>query len=109
MLTGRLPYGPRVAAATSRAQQRKLRYTPVMEFNPAVPDWVDAAIARAVYIDPAARYAELSEFLYDIGRPNPSLISSDARPLLQRRPERLWQAISLLLFGVVLVLLWRAS
>lgn len=109
MLTGRLPYGPRVAAATTRAAQRKLRYVPVTEWNADVPDWVEAAIAKAVAIDPAQRYAELSEFVFDLSRHNPKLVAADARPLLQRRPERLWQAVSLLLLATILFLLWRAN
>ena len=108
MLTGALPYGPRLAAANSRAAQRKLRYVPVVELNPAVPDWLDAAIARAVAIDPQQRYAELSEFVYDLSHPNPALVGPDRRPILVRRPERLWQAISLLLLAALALALWQA-
>jgi serine/threonine protein phosphatase PrpC len=107
MLTGALPYGPRVAAANSPAAQRKLRYVPARDLNWDVPEWLDAAIAKAVKIDPAERYEELSEFVYDIEHPNAALVAPDPRPLLQRRPERLWQAISAVLFAVILVLLWR--
>lgn len=107
MLTGKLPYGPRLAAAGTRAAQRKLRYVPVVELNPAVPDWIDAAIARAVAIDPQQRYAELSEFVYDFAHPNPALVGPDRRPILARRPERLWQAISLLLLVTLALILWQ--
>lgn len=106
LLTGALPYGPRVAAADSRAAQRKLRYVPAMERNPSVPDWMDAAIAHAVAIDPARRYAELSEFIYDLSHPNSALSAPDPRPLLVRRPERLWQAISAVLLAALLLALW---
>ena len=109
MLTGDLPYGPRVAAADTRAAQRRLRYVPAAERNAAVPDWMDAAIARAVAIDPARRYEELSEFLYDLSHPNPSLTGPDRRPLLARRPERLWQGISLVLFALLLLSWWRGA
>lgn len=109
MLTGRLPYGPRVAAANTRAAQKRLRYTPVTEFNPAVPDWMDAAIATAVKIDPDRRYEELSEFTFDLSHPNPSLVAPDHRPLLQRKPERLWQVICAALFVLLLVSLWRGG
>lgn len=109
MLTGKLPYGPRVAAANSRAAQRKLRYVPTVELNPAVPEWVDAAIARAVAIDPQQRYAELSEFIYDLAHPNPGLVGPDRRPILARRPERLWQAISLFLLAALALVLWRTQ
>ncbi|MCB2058886.1 MAG: protein kinase [Novosphingobium sp.] len=109
MLTGRLPYGPRVAAANTRAAQKRLRYAPATEFNPAVPDWMDAAIAKAVSIDPAERYEELSEFTFDLAHPNPSLVTPDPRPLLQRKPERLWQAISAVLFVLLMLTLWRGG
>lgn len=106
MLTGQLPYGPRLATAGTRAAQRKLRYVPVVERNPDVPDWMDAAIARAVAIEPHRRYAELSEFVYDFIHPNPALVGPDSRPLLARKPERLWQAISLALLIALVTALW---
>jgi len=109
MLTGRLPYGPRVAAANTRAAQKRLRYAPVTEFNPAVPDWMDAAIAKAVSIDPAGRYEELSEFVFDLANPNHSLVAPDPRPLLQRKPERLWQAISAVLLVLLVLSHWRGG
>lgn len=108
MLTGKLPYGARVAAADSRAAQRKLRYIPVVAINPAVPDWIDAAIARAVAIEPQHRYAELSEFIYDLTHPNPALVGPDRRPMLARQPERLWQATSLFLLVMLCLTLWQA-
>lgn len=106
MLTGHLPYGPRVAVANSRAAQSKLRYVPVVERNPQVPDWVDAAIARAVALNPAQRYAELSEFTYDLSHPNSALCAPHPRPLIVRRPERLWQAICAVLLAIIAILVW---
>lgn len=107
MLTGRFPYGPRVATATTRAAQKRLRYVPVTELNSSVPDWVDAAIAKAVRIDPAERYEELSEFVYDLSHPNSALTRPDPRPWLQRKPERFWQLVSLALFVLLLLSLVR--
>ena len=103
LLTRELPYGTHLAAARTRAAQRKLRYVPASERNPQVPDWMDAAIARAVALDPARRYAELSEFTYDLAHPNPSLDPVAARTVLERRPERVWQAISALLAAALAV------
>ena len=97
MLTRELPYGPRLSNATTRAAQGRLVYVPASERNPDVPAWVDAAIARAVAVDPAKRYGELSEFIYDLTHPNTALFAPEQRPWLARRPERLWQAISALL------------
>ena len=106
MLTGKLPYGPRVSAADTRAAQRKLHYVPITETNPAVPDWMDAAIACAVAIDPARRYSELSEFTYDLAHPNPTLTAPDPRPWMARKPERVWQVISTMLAIALAISLW---
>lgn len=102
MLTGHLPYGPRVAAATSRSAQRKLIYTPVTHHNPDVPDWMDAAIAKAVAVDPGKRYGELSEFVVDLAKPNGSLASPQPLPLLQRGSVRSWQLIAAALAAALL-------
>ncbi|WP_231568200.1 bifunctional protein-serine/threonine kinase/phosphatase [Novosphingobium malaysiense] len=97
LLTRELPYGPRLSNATTRAAQGRLSYVPASEHNPDVPEWMDAAIARAVAVDPAKRYGELSEFIYDLTHPNTALSAPAQRPWLARRPERLWQAVSALL------------
>jgi serine/threonine protein kinase/serine/threonine protein phosphatase PrpC len=97
MLTRGLPYGPHLSATRTRGAQKKLLYIPAAELNPDVPEWMDAAIARAVAIDPGERYDELSEFTYDLAHPNTALTAPSPRPWLARRPERLWQAISALL------------
>ena len=97
MLTGDLPYGPRVAASRTAAQQRRLRYISASARNPAVPDWMDSALARAVAIDPAKRYGELSEFTYDLAHPNHGLARPEPPPLIQRGSTGLWRAIALLL------------
>lgn len=109
MLTGGLPYGPRVAVATSRGAQKKLKYVSAIMLNPDVSDWVDATIAKAVHVDPAQRYDELSEFVYDLSQPNRALLSTDDRPFLQRRPERLWQTMCAGLALILMFLLWERS
>jgi serine/threonine protein phosphatase PrpC len=96
LLTGQLPYGPRVAAANTPAAQRRLSYVPVAVHNPDVPDWMDAAIRKAVSIDPNRRYSELFEFVVDLSKPNQELVSG-APPLIQRGTVRHWQIISALL------------
>ena len=97
LLTGALPYGAGVAAADSRAAQRRLRYRPASEFNSDVPAWIDAALAKAVAVDPARRYAELSEFIYDLSHPNAQLASPAPRPLLARGTAGQWRTIALVL------------
>ena len=106
LLTGQLPYGPRLASASLRTQ-KKLRYIPASEINPDVPDWVDAALAKATRLDARDRYVELSEFIYDLSHPNPALTHPEARPWLLARPERPWQALSALLLIMLLVAIYR--
>jgi serine/threonine protein kinase len=106
MLTGDLPYGAAAARATTIAAQRRLRYRPAPELNPAVPDWLDAALARAVAIDPARRYSELSEFTYDLAHPNPALERS-ARPLLERGTARQWRIVAMMLAAALILSMLR--
>ena len=73
-LTGRLPYGARMARARMArartwAQQRNIGYASAIDGERAIPAWIDPVLRRAVHPDPARRYEELSEFIY---RPAPS-------------------------------------
>ncbi|WP_236020776.1 bifunctional protein-serine/threonine kinase/phosphatase [Devosia sediminis] len=98
LVTGELPYGAAVA------QGKRLTYRPALSGRPEIPAWVDSALRQAVHPDPARRYAVISEFLYDLRHPNPSLLSTDHLPLSQRDPVRFWQAVSALLASICLVL-----
>ena len=108
MLTGALPYGTAVASAVTPTAQRRLRYRPAAELNPDVPGWVDAALARAVAVDPARRYGELSEFIYDLSHPNPALTEFAPRPLLERGGARQWRiaAVVLAILLALSILRW---
>lgn len=97
MLTGDLPYGPRVSAARTPAAQRKLRYVPAAARNPDVPPWVDAALARALAVDPHRRYQTPAELVQDLANPNPSLPPVDTRPLIRRGSASFWRSIALML------------
>jgi serine/threonine protein phosphatase PrpC len=97
MFTGALPYGGKLAITRTAAAQRRLRYRPAREHRPDLPEWIDAALARAVAIDPRQRYVELSEFLYDLAHPNPQLTGSGPSPLLARGTADQWRTIALVL------------
>lgn len=58
---------------------------------------MDAALRRAVHPDPAQRQDALSEFVTEL-----------RRPLAERDPLRFWQAVSLILPGVVVWFLLAA-
>jgi serine/threonine protein kinase len=104
MLTGRLPYGAAVAKTRTKAQQRKLRYKSTLDDEREIPNWVDGALRKAVEPDPNRRYAELSEFVFDLRNPNASL---DASPpaLMERNPLLFWQCLTAALALAVLFLL----
>ncbi|TIX51229.1 bifunctional protein-serine/threonine kinase/phosphatase [Alteraurantiacibacter aquimixticola] len=102
MLTGSLPYGARVSAADTARAQRKLAYIPAASRNPDIPEWVDAALARAVAVDPAKRYATPAEFVSDLARPNPELLRNTL-PLLQRGSLNTWRLIALVLAAALVI------
>jgi serine/threonine protein phosphatase PrpC/ribosomal protein L39E len=105
MLTGKLPYGTQIAQARTKAQQRKLRYRSALDDNREIPGWIDGALRRAVHLDPNKRYEELSEYLFDLRRPNPRYLNPAPTPLIERNPLLFWQCLSAILACVVLVLL----
>ncbi len=102
MLTGRLPYGAAPARLRSPAQRRRLRYRPIRDTREDIPPWIDAALAKAVHPDPRGRHDSLSEFLADLRRPDPDLLPTRARPLLERNPVAFWRALCAILLAVAL-------
>jgi serine/threonine protein phosphatase PrpC len=107
MLTGRLPYGIGVSNALSLAAQRRLTYVPAKHDSRHIPRWMDAALARAVAIDPHKRYPALSELVADLRTPTPRTARAGPMPLAERDPVRFWQGVSLGLAALVLALLIR--
>jgi serine/threonine protein phosphatase PrpC/predicted Ser/Thr protein kinase len=105
LLTGRLPYGPRMAQARTRAQQRAVAYVSALDGDREIPAWIDGVLKKAVHPDPAKRYGELSEYLYDLRHPNEAFLRSAAAPLIERNPLLFWKALSLALSLAVLGLL----
>ena len=98
MLTGELPYGTRVSSANTPAAQRKLRYVAAAEHNPDVPDWVDAALAKAVAVDPQRRYENPAELVQDLANPNAAL----------RLPQKSGSGLSLQFWRAAALLLLTA-
>jgi hypothetical protein len=102
MLTGELPYGVEIPRAAGRAAQRKLAYTSAREHDPAIPAWVDSALRKALHIDPARRYEDLAEFIYDLHQPNRAFLERTRAPLIERSPLLFWKGMS---FALALALL----
>ena len=97
LLTGHLPYDDAIQRARSEADLVRLRYVPAYQHNPLVPIWMNGALRKAVRAQATLRYAELSEFVHDLSRPNPVFVNEQALPLLERNPLRFWRFTSLAL------------
>lgn len=104
MLCGKLPYGAAVPRTRTRAAQRKLRYESLLTDESDIPAWVDDAIRKAVEPDPNDRYAELSEFVYDLHHPNQTFLNKTRPPLIERHPVIFWKTVSFVLFFALIVL-----
>ncbi len=92
MLTaGKLPYG----APLSKRTLNRAHYIPARQFNPELPQWLDAALEKAVRKKPENRYALLSEFVHDIQTPNNNFVKTNFQPIMARDPITFWKTIAL--------------
>lgn len=107
MLSGRYPYGTGVAKTRTAAAQRRLLYQTVLDDEREIPAWIDETLKKAVHPNPDKRYQELSEFTFDLRRPNKAFINKTRPPLIERNPVVFWQGVSALLAVAVLILLLR--
>lgn len=105
LLAGALPYGDRVADATTPKAQASLFYISAAELSPGVPEWMDRAIRKAVSINPARRYEALSEFIADLRQPNEAFDRQSITPLVDRNPLLFWKVLSVVFFLIILWLL----
>ncbi len=102
MLSGKFAYGVNIARTSTIQQQNKLTYD---SLYPKTPIWIDETLKKSLQLDPYNRYAELSEFIYDLNNPNPKFLNKKRPPILERNPVAFWQGISFLLFTVIVFLL----
>lgn len=109
MLTGKQPYGAEVPKSTTKAAQRKLSYTPARHYNRALPAWVDEAIRKAVHPDPHKRYEDLSEFVFDLQRPNKDFLRKTLPPLIERNPVVFWKSVSFILMVFIVLLALKSA
>ena len=93
--TGEYPYGN--ADATS--PPRRTRPVDFSLLRPDLPAWLSAALGRAVAVDPARRFRDMTEFAFEIeAGPAPAPAAAQRRPTLyERAPLRVWQGIAALL------------
>ncbi len=103
MLSGKLPYGNAISKTNNTRSQQRLTYCTLMNDCEGVPGWVDYAISKATQINPLKRYAEVSEFVYDLKNPHPNYLSQNRPPLIERNPVLFWQCVSILLLCALIV------
>lgn len=105
LLSGQFPFGTDVSKVRTASALRRLNYQSVLDDDRAIPAWVDETLRRAVHPNPEKRYQELSEFTYDLRHPNKAYLNKTRPPLIERNPVAVWQGISAILAGIIIVLL----
>ncbi len=105
---GGYPYGEIEPFSTPRFGKPK----PLTSRRPDLPVWLDAALARAIAVDPDERYADAIELAFELesglSKGGGKRISARPLPLYQRNPVLFWQLTALLLFGLLMVCLFQA-
>jgi serine/threonine protein phosphatase PrpC len=104
--TGEFPYGNPDATSPPRRD----RPTPLSALRPDLPAWLQAALGRAVAIDPMERFRDMAEFAVEMeaGPARAPLAAPRPRTLYERNPLRFWQGVAALLaFALLLSLLPR--
>ncbi len=93
--TGEYPY----ANADAMSPPRRTRPQRFSELRPDLPAWVEAALGRAIAVDPAQRFHDMTEFAqeFEAGPARAAAGLGRPRTLYERAPLRVWQGISALL------------
>jgi serine/threonine protein phosphatase PrpC len=76
--------------------------------RPDLPGWLEAALGRAIAIDPAQRFGDAVEFAVEMeaGPSRGSVTVTRPRTLYERAPVRFWQGVAALLALALLLALW---
>ncbi len=93
--TGEFPYGNLDAVSPPRRR----RPVPLAELRPDLPAWLQAALGRAIAIDPAERFHDMNEFALEMetGPVRAPVELRQAPTLYQRYPVQFWQGVAALL------------
>jgi serine/threonine protein phosphatase PrpC len=103
--TGEFPYGlPGAAGAPVRDRPKELT-----ALRPDLPSWLQDALARAIAIDPAKRYRDMSEFAAEMEAGPARAPAPVRRPLTlyERAPLQFWKGLAALLAVALIVSLLR--
>jgi len=103
--TGEFPYGNPDATSPPRRDRPKA----LSALRPDLPAWLQAAIGRAIAIDPAERFRDMIEFAVEMeaGPARAPVAIHGPRTLYERNPVRFWQGVAALLALAFLLSLLR--
>jgi serine/threonine protein phosphatase PrpC len=103
--TGEFPYGNPDATSPRRRDRPK----PLSTLRPDLPAWLEAAIGRAIAIDPAKRFRDMIEFAVEMeaGPARAPVATRRPRTLYERNPVLVWQGVAALLTLALLASLLR--
>jgi hypothetical protein len=93
--TGRYPYGNLDATSPPRRDRPR----DFSALRPDLPAWVQATLSRAIAVDPAKRYRDMTEFAFEMeaGPSRPPAEIRRPRTLYERAPVQVWQGVAALL------------
>jgi serine/threonine protein phosphatase PrpC len=93
--TGQYPYGNLDATSPPRRD----RPTDFSALRPDLPAWLQTALARAIAVDPAKRFHDMTEFAFEMEAGPARAPTSIRRPrtLYERAPLQVWQGVAALL------------
>jgi serine/threonine protein kinase len=102
LFTGHYPYGEVEPFAHPKFRSP----SPLANDRPDLPAWLDKVIGRAISVNPAERYQDILELIFELehGADRASPVNIQYTPLYQRNPVLFWKITS-----VVLALLLTAS
>jgi len=104
--TGEFPYGNLDATSPPRRNQPR----DFCALRPDLPAWLQAALTRAIAVDPARRFHDMTEFAFEMEAGPARAPTEIRRPrtLYERAPLQVWQGIAALLaFALLASLLVR--
>jgi serine/threonine protein phosphatase PrpC len=99
--TGRYPYGNLDATGPPRRNRPR----DFCALRPDLPAWLQAALGRAIAVDPARRFHDMTEFAFEMeaGPARPPTAIRRPRTLYERAPLQVWQGVAALLALALLV------
>jgi serine/threonine protein phosphatase PrpC len=99
MFTGSYPYGEIEPFTHPTFRSR----APLTALRPDLPAWLDRIIGRAIAVNPADRYEDVLEFMFELehGADRASPIVIERKPLYERNPLLFWKVVA----GLLAVLL----